>query len=354
MPGELILYESRAPQLWQPGCAAIGVLIGIAAIATGQLGGIALVVVFGLFLAVSVAWYRQRPDRLTIDEAGFTVAHGAYTVRCLWPDVTGARVIRGRGRPWMHIELRSDSQVTYPWRKALPGSLRQTAATLPASYGMDLDELAALLEIRRRDAVAREPEASDDRPKPALPTGYITRTTDAGGLEIVRPGVTLSCATVFVGVWTVLWDVVTAGMIVAAVRDSFNLGAVVVLGIAAAVGVAFTVVGLRAILMRRSWVLSDGVVEERTVVLGVGEISRHRYDVQRIEMRTGSWDTGAGRSDELVLWAYGRSSPLILHPTIENAPGGLRALGNLVARHTRRPFTTVEQRVPEPKPPDAD
>ena len=60
MPGELILYESRAPQLWQPGCAAIGVLIGIAAIATGQLGGIALVVVFGLFLAVSVAWYRQQ------------------------------------------------------------------------------------------------------------------------------------------------------------------------------------------------------------------------------------------------------------------------------------------------------
>ena len=176
----------------------------------------------------------------------------------------------------------------------------------------------------------------------------------AASSEIVRPGVTLSCATVFVGVWTVLWDVVTAGMIVAAVRDSFNLGAVVVLGIAAAVGVAFTVVGLRAILMRRSWVLSGGVIEERTVVLGVGEISRHRYDVQRIEMRTGTWDTGAGRSDELVLWAYGRSSPLILHPTIENAPGGLRALGNLVARHTRRPFTTVEQRVPEPKPPDAD
>ena len=116
----------------------------------------------------------------------------------------------------MHIELRSDSQVTYPWRKALPGSLRQTAATLPASYGMDLDELAALLETRRRDAVAREPEASDDRPKPALPTGYITRTTDAGGLEIVRPGVTLSCATVFVAIWTVLWDVVTVGMIVEA------------------------------------------------------------------------------------------------------------------------------------------
>jgi len=23
MPGELILYESRAPQLWQPGCAAM-------------------------------------------------------------------------------------------------------------------------------------------------------------------------------------------------------------------------------------------------------------------------------------------------------------------------------------------
>src|SRR5438094_2841827 len=261
MPGELILYESRAPQLWQPGCAAIGVLIGIAAIATGQLGGIALVLVFGLFLAVSVAWYRQRPDRLTIDEAGFTVAHGAYTVRCLWPDVTGARVIRGRGRPWMHIELRSDSQVTYPWRKALPGSLRLTAATLPASYGMDLDELAALLETRRREAVAREPDAIDA--EPAMPAGYITRTTESGGLEIVRPGVTLSCMTVFVAIWTLLWDVVTVGMIVATVRDGFNLGAVVILGIVAAVGVGFTVVGLRATLMPRAWVLCGGVADER-------------------------------------------------------------------------------------------
>src|SRR5207247_10518870 len=99
---------------------------------------------------------------------------------------------------------------------------------------------------------------------------------------------------------------------------------------------------------RRSWVLSGGVIEERTVVLGVGEISRHRYDVQRIEMRTGTWDTGAGRSDELVLWAYGRSSPLLLHPPIENAPAGLRAPGTLGARDTGRPFASDEQRVRGP------
>src|SRR5207249_4243794 len=146
MPGELILYESRAPQLWQPGCAAIGVLIGIAAIATGQLGGIALVVVSGLSLAVSVAWYRQRPERLTLDEAGFTVAHGAYTVRCLWPDVTGARVIRGRGRPGMHIELRTATLVTYAWRKAVPGSSRPsaTASTLARWWSSELPWRSAL------------------------------------------------------------------------------------------------------------------------------------------------------------------------------------------------------------------
>ncbi|TMC42060.1 MAG: PH domain-containing protein [Chloroflexi bacterium] len=348
--GELVLYESRGPQLWQPGCAAIGVLVGGAAIATGQLGGIVLVVIFGLFLAVSVAWYRQRPDRLTIDDAGFTVARGALTVRCPWSDVVRASIVRDRGRPWMHIELRSDSRVNYPWRKALPGSLRWTAATLPASYGMEVDELAALFE-KRRQAAAQERVAPQDHPDPSLPAGYTTRTTE-GGLAIVRPSVTLSCATVFVGLWTVLWDVVTVGMIVGAGRDGFELNEVVLLGIAAAVGVGVTVVGLRAILIRRSWLLSDGVVEERTALRGVGDISRRPYvDVQRIEMRTGMWVTGAGRTDELVLWTTSRPSPITLHPPVENAPGGVRALGNLFAAQTRRPFTTVEQRIPEPKPP---
>src|SRR5438094_8459134 len=151
MPDGTVLYEPRGPQLWQPGCAALGVVIGIAAIATGQLGGIVLVVLFGLFVAVSVMWYRQRPHRLTIGDAGFTVSHGALPSRCLWSEVESATVVRGKGRPWVHIQFRSDSQATYPWRKALPGSSRRTAATLPANYGMDLDELAALLERRRRD-----------------------------------------------------------------------------------------------------------------------------------------------------------------------------------------------------------
>jgi len=358
MPDGTVLYEPRGPQLWQPGCAALGVAIGIAAIATGQLGGIVLVVLFGLFLAVSVMWYRQRPDRLTIDEAGFTVSHGALTSRCLWSEVESATVVRGKGRPWVHIQFRSDSQATYPWRKALPGSSRRTAATLPANYGMDLDELAALLERRRRQALASESDAPDtptDGPEEALPAGYIIHTIDDIGVEIIRPGVTLSCFTLFVGVWTVLWDIATISVIAAAGRDGFDAGEVVLLALTAAVGAAFTVVGLRALLIRRSWVVTDGVVDERSTFKGIGEIRHRRHlDVARIEMRTGLWETGAGRTDDLVLWTRGSSSPLELHPNVENTPGPLRALGHLFARHTRRPFTTVEQRIPEPKPPDSD
>src|SRR5947208_16695987 len=99
MPDETVLYEPRGPQLWQPGCAAIGVLIGIAAIATGQLGGIVLVVLFGLFLTVSVVAYRQRPDRLTIGEAGFTVSDCGHRSRCLWSSVERTTVLGGKGRP---------------------------------------------------------------------------------------------------------------------------------------------------------------------------------------------------------------------------------------------------------------
>jgi hypothetical protein len=151
MQGELILYESRGPQLWQPGCAAIGALIGVAVIATGQIGGVVLVVIFGLFLTVSVVWYRRRPDRLTIDDAGFTVAHGALTGRCHWSDVTRVAVAQEQRNPWVQIELRPESQNNYPWRKAIPDSSGRIAATLPASYdGMGLDELAALMEGRRR------------------------------------------------------------------------------------------------------------------------------------------------------------------------------------------------------------
>ena len=358
MPDETILYEPRGPQLWQPGCAAIGVLIGIAAIATGQLGGIVLVVLFGLFLTVSVVWYRQRPDRLTIDEAGFTVSHGALTSRCLWSDVERTTVVRGEGRPWVHIQFRSDGQATYPWRKALPGSSRRTAATLPASYGMDLDELSSLLERRRRQALASgsdAPKALTDGAEEALPAGYMIRTIDGGGVEIIRPGVTLSCFTLFVGVWTVLWNIVTIGVIAAAGRDGFDAGEVALLALTAAIGAAFTVVGLRALLIRRSWVLTDGVVDERSTFRGIGGVSHRRHsDVQRIEMRTGLWETGAGRTDELVLWTQGSSSPLVLHPNVENAPAQVRALGQLFARQTKRPLTTVEQRIPEPKPPGGD
>src|SRR5207244_12852080 len=113
MPDGTVLYEPRGPQVWQPGCAALGVVIGIAAIATGQLGGIVLVVLFGLFLAVSVMWYRQRPDRLTIDEAGFTVSHGALTSRCLWSEVESATVVRAKGAPWVSSGLRPDCESPY-------------------------------------------------------------------------------------------------------------------------------------------------------------------------------------------------------------------------------------------------
>src|SRR5207253_921812 len=79
----------------------------------------------------------------------------------------------------------------------------------------------------------------------------------------------------------------------------------------AAVGAAFTVLGLRALLIRRSWVVTDGVVDERSTFKGIGEIRHRRHlDVARIEMRTGLWETGAGRTDDLVLWTRGSSSPL--------------------------------------------
>src|SRR5438067_13046682 len=102
MPDETTLYEPRGLQLWQPGCAAIGVLTGIAPIATGELGGIVLVVLFGLFLTVSVVRYRPRPDRLPIDKGGFTVPHGARTPPCLGSDVQRRTLGRGGGRPPVH------------------------------------------------------------------------------------------------------------------------------------------------------------------------------------------------------------------------------------------------------------
>jgi len=299
---DLVLYESRGPHMWQPGCAAIGVLIGVAAIMAGQLGGIVLVVLFGLFLALSIMWYRKRPDRLTLDDAGFAVAHGAFDSRCLWSDVVRVEVIREGGRPWIHIEMQPESQVNYPWRKALPGSSRRTAAVLPASYGIELDELAALMEGRRRRASAQVVDHPDARIEPTLPAGYtIKETAEGGEVEIIRPGVTRSCSTLFIGFWIVLWDIVTLIFMIGLIRDGFDPVELVGVTITVAVGAAFTVVGLRAILSRRSWVLSEGVVVDRTAVPRVGEVGRKRYDVQRIEMRCGIWDTGAGRTDELVL-----------------------------------------------------
>src|SRR5207248_9444223 len=105
------------------------------------------------------------------------------------------------------------------------------AARLPASYGMDLDELSSLLDRRRRQALASGSDAAaalTGATENALPAGYIIRTIDGGGVEIIRPGVTLSCSTLFVGVWTVLWDIVTISLIPAAGRDGCDAGAVAV------------------------------------------------------------------------------------------------------------------------------
>ena len=74
------------------------------------------------------------------------------------------------------------------------------------------------MERRRRQALASGsdgPNAVADGTEEALPAGYIIRTIDGGGVEIIRPGVTLSCFTLFVGVWTVLWDIATIGVIAA-------------------------------------------------------------------------------------------------------------------------------------------
>ena len=348
-PPTLVLYEPRGPQMWQPGCAAIGTLISLAAIIGGQLGGIALVLLFGAFLALSVYWYRARPDRLTLDADGFTFAHGALDRRVLWRDLEGIDVVPGR-RPWIHLRFASTAQ-SYPFYKALPGSTRRTAPTLPSTYGMTADALASTLREWRSRAPAPSPDhESTETRAPGI--GRYEVREDGNDFELVRAGPGRSCVVLFIGFWIVCWDLITVGMTLSNLGH-IDPGAILAALMIWTVAIVGTYMALRAVLLRRSWLLSGGVVTERLVILGVGEVARRTYEpIDRIEIATGLWETGAGRTDSLAVWVHGRAKPLVIEKDVENDGARIQALGDLIARRTARPLVKTETRVPEPPAPD--
>jgi hypothetical protein len=116
-----------------------------------------------------------------------------------------------------------------------------------------------------------------------------------------------------------------------------------------AVAVIGTYIALRAVLERRSWLLRAGAVTEVVAVRGLGEITRRDYEpIERVEIRRGLWETGAGMTDDLVLWVQGSAKPLVIENRVEQEAPRIAALGELVAKHTRRPLVVTERRIPEP------
>src|SRR6185503_4395487 len=92
-------------------------------------------------------------DRMTLDEDGFTVAHGAFDRRVLWSEIAAIEVVDTR-RPWIHVRLQNDDG-RYTWRKALPGLPVRAAPTLPSRYGMSTADLASTLRRWHERASAR-------------------------------------------------------------------------------------------------------------------------------------------------------------------------------------------------------
>jgi hypothetical protein len=340
----LVLYEPRGPHMWQPGCAAIGTLVGLAVLVTGQLGGLVLLVPFGAFLILSIFWYPRRPDRLTLDADGFTIARGAFDRRVLWSEIAAIEVVDARGR-WIHVRLHKDDG-RYPWRKTLPGSQVRAAPAIPLSYGMRTDDLANTLRQWHERANARGLPAP---PPPPMSIGrYVVREDEGIGVELVRLAPSLSCVTLFIGFWMICWDAITIGMTIGLER--LDSGAIVMLVIIWAVAIIGTYMGLRAIFERRSWLLRAGAVTELVAVRRLGEVGRRTYEpIERVEIRRGVWKTGAGVTDDLVLWVHGSTKPLVLEKGVEQEASRIGALGELVAKHVRRPLVVTERQIPEPK-----
>ncbi len=126
---------------------------GVWMVETNSRNGWLVLVFFGLCTVMSVAQLLI-PGRLVLDAEGLEIRNLGRTTRHAWTDVEAFGVWKYRASQLVSLSLRPGA----PERPRLAFVNRLLGArdgTLPDTYGMEAEELAALLESWRQQASAR-------------------------------------------------------------------------------------------------------------------------------------------------------------------------------------------------------
>jgi hypothetical protein len=130
--------------LWT-GIAAMGAASGIAMVAGGAWAGWFLVIVFGPSAVVLAMSLRPEANELVIDRSGFSTRSTFRRTEVPWTDVERIGAIDGVRERRVAIRFVPSVASQDPDSEALAQAMDGFHRTLPLSYGLDADELAALM-----------------------------------------------------------------------------------------------------------------------------------------------------------------------------------------------------------------
>jgi hypothetical protein len=130
--------------------AAVGAAFGVAMVAGGAWAGWFLVLVFAPCASVLGLNLRPGANELRLDREGYTIVSLRRARRVPWSDVERIGVIDGaHGEPLVAVRFTPEAIAGDGDAAQIAATMGGYHRTLPASYGMEAADLAALMQRYR-------------------------------------------------------------------------------------------------------------------------------------------------------------------------------------------------------------
>jgi hypothetical protein len=140
----VLVGRRRYAGIWF-GVAAFGAAFGMIMVAGSAWAGWFLIIVFLPSAIILGLALRPQANELRLDATGYAVT-SAFRVRTTrWSDVERIGTIDGTREPLVAIRLAPAAAATEPDAAEIAAAMGGYHRTLPLTYGMDADELAALM-----------------------------------------------------------------------------------------------------------------------------------------------------------------------------------------------------------------
>jgi len=144
-PAPVVLYGQRRWAFLWFGVAAFATASGAAMIAGGAWAGWVLVVVFLPSAIVLGLALRRQANELRLDHTGYTITSVFRSSTTSWPDVERIGVLDGTREQLVAIRLTAPAAASYPGAAEIANAMGGYHRTLPMTYGLPAESLAALM-----------------------------------------------------------------------------------------------------------------------------------------------------------------------------------------------------------------